>query len=97
MMCMKRKELSSNRRSKTEMGRAPKIALVLSSRPPQPSGGGLGGRNSALHRCWSGTRNNPRVEAEAEKVARGGTAPIKMLKMKIDPEMCMKTKDRLTK
>ena len=29
-------------------------ALVLSPRPSQPSGGGLGGRNSALPLCWSG-------------------------------------------
>jgi hypothetical protein len=33
------------------------------------------------------------VEAEGKKVARGSEQPKKMLKMMIDPEMCMKTKD----
>jgi hypothetical protein len=37
------------------------------------------------------------VEAEGEKVARGTAQPKKMLKMMIDPEMYMKTKDRTTK
>jgi hypothetical protein len=94
-MFMKIKKVSSNRRSKTGMGLAPKMAPVLASRLPQASGGGLGGCNWVLHRSSSGTRNNPRV-ARGGKSARGGTAPIKMLKMKIDPEMYMKTKDRLT-
>ena len=81
---------------KQRWGRAPTTTLVLSPRPPQPAGGGLGGRNSALHRCRWGTRNNPRVEAEEEKSRGGPQAPIKMLKMKVDPEMYMKTKGRVT-
>ncbi len=96
---MKINELSSNRRSKGKMGACPqdRSGFVL----PAASTirwGGPGGHRSALNRCWSGDSRQPtRVEAEGGKVARGGTAaPIKMLKMKVDPEMCMKTKDRTT-
>jgi len=43
-----------------------------------------------------GTRNNPYVEAEDEKSRGGEQAPIKMLNMKGDPEMSMKTKGHAT-
>lgn len=46
---MKRNELSSNRRPKTEPWRAPKVPLLLSLRPVQLFRGGVGKRNSALH------------------------------------------------
>jgi hypothetical protein len=43
-----------------------------------------------------GTRNDPRIEAGEKSHAGGREQPIKMLKMKVDPEMCMKTKDEAT-
>ena len=94
---MKINELSSNRRSKGRDGaRAPKTAPVLSS--PAASTirwGAQAGATRRLHRCWSGDSQQPRVEAERANSRAGGTrAPIKMLKMKVDPEMCMKTKDQ---
>jgi hypothetical protein len=41
-------------------------------------------------------RGSESVEVESRKVARGLEQPKKMLNMKSDPEMCMKTKDRTT-
>ena len=86
-MCMKRNELSSNRRSKTEMGACaqdrsgfiPSAASTIRWRARRAQLGVAPPVGGPQH---------PRVEAEG-KVARG-TAQ-KMLKMKIDPTMCMKT------
>ena len=52
-----------------------------------------------LRRCTTvggANGNNQRVEDEDEKSRGGDQRPLKMLKMKVDPEMYMKTKDRLT-
>src|ERR1019366_2197294 len=93
---MKRKELSSNGRSKTEMGaRAeddsgfiPSAASAIQRR--------LVGRNSALHRGWSSDWQQPMRRGGEGKVAWGTAQPIKMLKMKEPPGMCMKTQGRKT-
>ena len=55
-MCMKINELSSNPRSETGVGMQAKDRAGFVPRPLQPSGGGLGGRHSALHCCFSGDR-----------------------------------------
>ena len=43
-----------------------------------------------------GTCGNPRLAAEGNKTDRGKQPTQKMLNMKSDPEMCMKTKDKMT-
>ena len=57
----------------------------------------LVGRNAASHRRWSGDWQEPMRGGEGGKVAGEPRATQKMLKMKVDPEMSMKTKDRMTK
>jgi hypothetical protein len=79
-MFMKRKELSSISRSKTDMSESAQDHLVLFPWPLQPSGGGLGGHNSALHGCGSGTRNNPRIKGEGGNGALGRSAAHKDVK-----------------
>jgi hypothetical protein len=69
---MKINGLSSNLRSKTDMGYATKTALVLSPSPLQPSGGGLGGRISAAHRCWSGGPTTTQASRWKAKSRTGG-------------------------
>jgi hypothetical protein len=94
---MKRKELSSNRRLKTEMGACaedrsgfvPSVASTIRRRARRA-------QLSVAPLPVGGTRNNPRVAAEGKKTRGGQRATQKMLKMQVDPEMYMKTKDWMT-
>ena len=52
--------------------------------------------NSGVAPLSLGGSQQPTRRARGRKVMRGGPATLKMLKMKVDPEMCMKTKDRMT-
>ena len=79
-MCMKINELSLNPRSKTEVGRVPKTALVLSSQPFRLSGGGLGGRNSVFHRCRSGDREQLHASRQRTKSRAGGNPSTRDVK-----------------
>jgi len=54
IISMKRKVISSRRRSKTETGAGAKDRPVLFPWPPQPRGGRPSGRSPELQRCWSG-------------------------------------------
>ena len=67
---------------KQRWGVVPKTALVLSSQPFRPSGGGLGGRNSALHRCRSGDSGTTHASRQRTKSRAGEREQQKMLKMK---------------
>ena len=77
---MKIKIVSSNCRSKTEIG---VYAQDLPGGVPTPassSPGGPGGATRALHRCWRGNGNNQRLEAEDKTSRRENPAPLKDVK-----------------
>ena len=89
-------ELSSNRRSKTEMGACakdrsgfvPSAASTIRRRARRAQLGAaplLVGGPTTTH-----------ASRQRRKSRGGQRAPIKMLKMKVDPEMCMKTKEQTT-
>jgi hypothetical protein len=90
-MYMKINEVSSIRRSKTEMGACAQdrsgsissaASTILWRARAQLGVAPLVGELATTHASRQGRKS------------RGGSArPIKMLKMKVDPEMYMKTKD----
>ena len=95
-MYMKINWVNSNCRSKRGMGvyaedRSGGVPTAASS-----SRGGLGGGNSGVVPLLAGGAATPNASSERTKSHAGGPATIKMLKMKVDPEMYMKTQDRMT-
>jgi len=95
-MYMKTNEVISNRRSKREMGWPQRPLWFYPLDHCNPPGGGPSERNSALHIGWSGDPQPPRVEVEGKSPAGEPQQPIKMLKMKVEPVMCMKSKGHVT-
>jgi len=94
---MKRNGVSSICRSKPPRGGAPDAAWGLFRWPHQPSSE-REARWTTQHGAGAGRGDpqQPRIAAEGKKTAKGPPAPIKMLKMKVDPEMYMKTKNHAT-
>jgi hypothetical protein len=93
---MKRNELSSNRRSKTEMGACADdhSGLVLSAASTirrRARRAQLGAAPPLV-----GGLTTTRASRRRGKKSRGRARTIKMLKMKIDPTMCMKTNTHMT-
>src|ERR1019366_7418865 len=93
-MYLKPNEVSLNTGTRIGMGVCPKTSVVFSFGAPtiwrRAKQAQLGVTPLRVER----TRNDPRIEAGKKSHGGGREQPIKTLKMKVDPEMYMKTKDR---
>jgi hypothetical protein len=79
-MCMKKMSLAQTVVQRQTWERAPEPTPVLSPWAPQLFSGGLGGRNSALHRCGSGGSQQPTHRGRRWKSRVGGATKLKDVK-----------------
>jgi hypothetical protein len=95
-MCMKINELSSYPRPNigVEAGARDRSGFVPSTAPTIQRRARRAQPGPVLRRV--GDSQQPKRRGRGRKVAGGDRAPQKMLKMKVDPEMYMKTKDHAT-